>query len=188
MFRITTAAAFAALTLPTAAAEHACTVEGDHWDLDEAGIAALYDCMSERMLAGYSSGDDPLAGEYRGWVQAGTRPAVAGPHGERFLLTFANEIAAEQYLAYEEGDFEMPVGSVLAKESIAIRDGTARVGPLFYMTKVDDAPEFDNWFYSGVMPNGKPLNASQAFCHDCHRNFDASDSMGYPVPEVRVGG
>jgi hypothetical protein len=137
-------------------------------------------------LEGYTKEGDATAAEYRDWAVTATRAAVAGPHGERFLLTFANETAAEQYLKYEEGAFEMPVGSVLAKESIAIRKGEARVGPLFLMTKVDDAPETDNWFYAGVQPNGKPLKISQSFCHDCHAAFDASDSMGYPLEEVRL--
>ena len=42
------------------------------------------------------------------------------PHGNRIMDTFANDIAAEQYLKYQEEGFTMPVGSVLAKESITI--------------------------------------------------------------------
>lgn len=179
-------AAAAATTLAGGAAAQDCTIEGDHWDLDDAGVAALYDCMSQRMIDGYTKEGDETAAAYRDWTVSATRAAVAGAHGERFLLTYANDVAAEQYLRFEEGEFEMPVGSVLAKESIANRKGKARVGPLFIMTKVDDAPEYDNWFYSGVQPNGKPLRISQAFCHDCHQGFDASDSMGYPLEEVRV--
>ena len=181
------AAATAALTFAApAAAQEACAVEGDHWDLDAAGVDALYDCMSARMLEGYTKEGDETAAVYRDWQPTATRMAVAGPHGERFLNTFVNEVGAEQYLKFEDGEFEMPVGSVLAKESVAIRKGTARVGPLFLMTKVDDAPEFDNWLYAGVQPNGKPLKISQSFCHDCHGGFEAQDSMGYPLEEVRV--
>ncbi|UWQ17596.1 cytochrome P460 family protein [Jannaschia sp. M317] len=179
------AAATALFTLP-AAAQEACAVEGDHWDLDDAGVAALYDCMSERMIQGYTKEGDEIAAAYRSWTPTATRMAVAGPHGERFLNTFVNDIAAEQYLKFEDGDFEMPVGSILAKESVAVRKGTGRVGPLFFMTKVDDAPDYDNWFYSGVQPNGKPLKISQAFCHDCHVAFESQDSMGYPLEEVRL--
>lgn len=182
-----TIAAFAAtaFALP-AAAQEVCAVEGDHWDLDEAGIAALYDCMSDRMIAGYTKEGDEIAAVYRTWNPTATRVAVAGPHDERFLQTFVNDIAVDQYLKFEDGDFEMPVGSVLVKESLAVRKGTGRVGPLFVMTKVDDAPDYDNWFYSGVQPNGKPLRISQAFCHDCHVGYDYQDSMGYPVEEVRL--
>ena len=101
-------------------------------------------------------------------------------------MTFATDVAAEQYLAFEQGAFEMPVGSVLAKESITNSKGTAKVGPLFIMEKVADAPDTDGWLYSGVQPNGKELKISQAFCHDCHGAFEESDSMGYPLEEVRV--
>ena len=182
---ILAAATTALLTLP-AAAQEACTVEGDHWDLDAAGVDALYDCMSARMIEGYTRDGDATAAAYRSWTQTATRMAVEGSHGERFLLTFANDIAAPQYLAFADDGFEMPVGSVLAKESIAVRDGTARVGPLFLMTKVDNAPEYDNWLFAGVQPNGKPLKISQSFCHDCHVGFEASDSLAYPVEDVRV--
>ncbi|KIT16406.1 cytochrome P460 family protein [Jannaschia aquimarina] len=184
--QLAAAAMLAALASPAAAQD--CTIEGDHWSLDDAAVTALYDCMSQKMLDGYTKEGNEIAAAYRDWQPSASRPAVAGPHGERFLMTFANDIAAEQYLAFAQGDFEMPVGSVLAKESIANRDGTARVGPLFIMTKVDDAPEFDNWVYSGVQPNGKELRISQAFCHDCHAAFEDQDSMGYPLEEVRLSG
>ena len=184
-FAASLATAFLAVA-PPAAAQDACTADGDPYDLDAAAVEALYGCMEARLAEGYASGDDEVAAAYRSWTVTSTRPGVAGPHGERFLQTFANETGAEQYLAYEQGDFEMPVGSVLAKESFALNDGTAQPGPLFIMTKVEDAAEFDNWLYSAVQPNGQPMNVSQNFCHDCHVNFEDSDSMGYPLEEVRV--
>ena len=190
MIRTALAAALALGTplafAPAAFAQDACAVEGDHWDLDAAGVDALYECMEARMLEGYTKEGDEIAAVYRDWAPTATRMAVAGPHGERFLNTFVNETGAEQYLAFEQGEFEMPVGSILAKESVAVREGTARVGPLFFMTKVDDAPDYDNWLYAGVQPNGKPLRISQDFCHDCHGAFEDQDSMGYPLEEVRV--
>ncbi len=186
MRSLRSAAALAILAVAPAAAQEACTVDGTAWDLDAAGIDALYDCMSARMLEGYLRDGDAVAGAFRGWTQASTRPAVAGPHGERLLNTFVNEAGAAQYLAFERGGFAMPVGSVIAKESIAVREGTARVGPLFVMTKVEDAGEYGDWLYSAVQPNGKPMRISQSFCHDCHAAFEDSDSMGYPLEEVRA--
>ena len=188
MIRTTTAAALAlaGLALP-AAAQDACLLPDDRYDMTDAQIEALYDCMEGRMIEGYQAQGDEVAMAYRDWTQASTRPAVAGVHGERFLNTFVNDVAADQYLRYEDGAFEMPIGSVLAKEMIGVRDtGEARRAPLLIMTKVDDAPDFDNWVYSGVQPTGQPLRVSQSFCHDCHVNFDGSDSMGYPLEEVRV--
>ncbi|MEM9794996.1 MAG: cytochrome P460 family protein [Pseudomonadota bacterium] len=183
MFRY--AAVLACFALP-AAAQEACSVEGDKWDLDDAAVTALYDCMQARMIEGYTKGDNAWAAEYREWNATASRPAVAGAHGERFLYTFVNDVAAEQYLAFEQGEFEMPVGSILAKETMAVREGTGRVGPLFFMEKVADAPDTDGWVYSGVQPNGKALKISQSFCHDCHAAFEDQDSMGYPVQEVRL--
>ena len=173
----------------TAHAADTCVIEGDHWDLDDAGVAALYDCMSARMVAGYNKGDDPVAPVYRDWTQTATRAAVAGAHGERFLLTFANDIAAPEYLKFASEGVEIPVGGVLAKESIKIgKEGKARIGPLFIMTKVglDAAPDTGGWLYSGVQPNGKPLKFKQAFCHDCHAGWESQDALAYPLEEVRV--
>lgn len=189
MHRIVLAAAATVATTLTltgpAAAQEACAIAEDRFEMDEAAVNALYDCMSDRMLEGYTREGDEIAGQYRDWQVTATRAAVAGPHQNRFLLTFVNDIAAEQYLKFEE-DITMPVGSILAKESIGGRNGNAAVGPLFLMTKVADAPEFGNWFYSGVQPSGKELKISQKFCHDCHGGLDFQDSMGYPVEEVRL--
>jgi hypothetical protein len=186
-FVVAAAATFAtALTFaaPASAADD-CAIAEDRFEMDDAAVIALYDCMADRMLEAYNKEGDEIAGQYRDWQITATRAAVAGPHQNRFLLTFVNEIGAEQYLKFEE-DITMPVGSILAKESIGGRNGKAAVGPLFLMTKVDDAPEYGNWFYAGVQPNGKELKISQKFCHDCHGGFDFQDSMGYPVEEVRL--
>lgn len=185
-------AATAVLGITGAAhAADTCVIEGDHWDLDEAGVAALYDCMSARMVEGYTKGEDAVAPVYRNWVQTATRAAVAGAHGERFLLTFANDIAAPEYMRFAAEGVEIPVGGILAKESIKIgKEGKARVGPLFIMTKVEiaDAPDTMGWVYSGVQPNGKPLNFKQSFCHDCHVGWESQDALAYPLEEVRVSG
>lgn len=170
----------------SAAAQEGCPIAEDRFAMDAVAVEALYDCMSARMIEQYTSQGSEIAAAYRDWTASATRPAVAGAHQNRFLLTFVNEIGAAQYLAFADGEFEMPVGSVLVKESIGGKDGMARVGPLFVMTKVDDAADFGNWRYSGLQPNGKELKVSQQFCHDCHGGFDRQDSMGYPVEEVRV--
>jgi hypothetical protein len=115
---------------------------------------------------------------------------VQGAHGSRLLLTFANDVAAEQYLKFDEEDVVMPAGSVLAKESITIstKKKTARPGPLFIMTKGKPgaAPDTGDWIYAALMPNGKPMKISQNFCHDCHVAWEAQDMMAYPMEEVRV--
>ncbi len=175
--------------VPAAAQSEACTFEGDVYDLDEAGVAALYACIDDTLAASYAADNHPVGSVYRDWQVTSTGAYVPGVHGNRLLLTFANDVAYDDYVQYrfEEG-FTMPTGSVLAKESFSLtNDGAPRVGPLFIMTKVDagEADEFDNWVYSAVRANGKPMNISQSFCHDCHAAYVDQDSMGYPAPDVR---
>lgn len=185
-----TLSALAACGLAGTAAAQDCSVpSADPFALDEAQVVALYDCMKQAMIDGYTAGDNEVAPVYRDWTVTSTRPAVAGPHGERVLQTFANDIAAEQYLKFASDGFEMPAGSVLAKESLKItEDATVRVGPLFIMTKVSagEADDYDNWVYSAVQPDGEPMGISQDFCHDCHGAFADQDSLGYPLEEVRL--
>ncbi|WP_299153247.1 cytochrome P460 family protein [uncultured Tateyamaria sp.] len=184
----------AALTLTAGAASAqdctAITVE-DAFDLTEAQIDGLYECLQEKMATGYAKEGDEIATNYRSWAATASRPAVAGPHGNRLLNTYANDVAAEQYLKFEEEGVEMPIGSVLAKESItvSIKKKAARPGPLFIMTKVglDEAPDTAGWLYAGLQPNGKVMKIKQSFCHDCHAGWEAQDFLGYPVPEVRLG-
>lgn len=161
----------------------------DPFDLTEDEIVAFYDCLSDQMAEGYAANDDPVGSVYREWTATQTRPGLAGVHGNRLLNTYANDIAAEQYLQFAE-DIEMPAGSILAKESITLssKRGAARPGPLFVMTKLEEggAPEADDWLYAGVQPNGKVMNVKQSFCHDCHVAYDYQDNLGYPVEETRV--
>ncbi|MEL6885196.1 MAG: cytochrome P460 family protein [Pseudomonadota bacterium] len=193
MIRTLSFAAAVGMAAATAAQAQDCaavTVE-DPFDLDEAAINVLYDCLKQDMAAGYAKAGDSVGADYRTWTVTSTRPAVAGPHGNRLLQTFANDVAADQYLQFAEEGFEMPVGSVLAKESISvsIKKQKARVGPLFIMSKVgmDEAPETAGWLYAGVQPNGKPMKIKQSFCHDCHVGWEAQDHLAYPLEEVRVG-
>ncbi|MEO1550367.1 MAG: cytochrome P460 family protein [Pseudomonadota bacterium] len=169
-----------------------CPTTTEPFDLTGEEISGLYDCIKDALAEGYAKGDNDVAAVYRTWSPTATRPAVAGPHGERLLNTFANDIGAEQYLKFQDdGAFVMPTGSVLAKESMRVnmKKGQLVRGPLFIMTKVGlEAEEnSDGWFYSAVQPSGKAMKIKQSFCHDCHSAFSDSDSMGYPLEEVRIG-
>lgn len=184
------AAAAFALSAGIAAADCAAVTVEDAFDLDETAINALYECLGDKMAEGYAKAGDEVGSNFRSWAVTSTRPAVAGPHGNRALQTFANDIAAEQYLKYEDEGVVMPAGSVLAKESmtISIKKKKARPGPLFIMTKLESgaAPETGDWLYAGVQPNGKVMKVKQSFCHDCHVAWEASDMMAYPLEEVRL--
>lgn len=187
---IAAASVFAAFAT-TAMAQETCAVAvEDPFDLEETQINEIYDCIKEKMVEGYTKGGDEVAAAYRSWAVTSTRPAVAGPHGNRLLQTFANDIAAEQYLKFEEEGVVMPVGSVLAKESIKINNKkkAAVVGPLFIMTKGEAgaAPDAGDWIYSAVQPNGKPMKIKQSFCSNCHSGWSDQDALAYPLEEVRI--
>ncbi len=180
--------AFLGAFSPAVAAE--CTFDKKADDFEQADIDRLYGCLKDELAEGYASKGDEVAAAYRSWAVTATGAAAPGAHSNRFLLTFANDIAAEQYLKYnEDGGFSMPVGSVLAKESFSLhkKKGTPRKGPFFIMTKVaaGEADEFDNWVYAALQPSGKPMKIKQSFCHDCHAAFEDQDSLGYPDPDVR---
>lgn len=188
--RATLAALTFSLTAGMASADCAAITVDDAFDLDEAAILALYDCLGDKMATGYAKEGHEIGSVYRTWAKTATRPAVAGPHGNRALNTFANDIAAEQYLKFEDEGVVMPVGSILAKESISfsIKKQKARPGPLFLMTKMEAgaSPETGDWLYGGVQPNGKIMKVKQSFCHDCHVGWEASDMLAYPLEEVRL--
>ncbi|EPX80669.1 cytochrome P460 family protein [Litoreibacter arenae] len=188
-FIAATAAATALMATGAHAADCAIDVE-DPFDLEAAQITEIYDCLKDTMAEGYAKEGDEVAVNYRAWTVSSTRPAVAGPHGNRLLQTFANDVAAEQYLKFAEEGVKMPAGSVLAKESITIstKKKEARTGPLFIMTKMEDGaiPETADWLYAGIQPNGKVMKIKQAFCHDCHANYAEQDMLAYPLEEVRV--
>ncbi|WP_341861774.1 recombinase [Gymnodinialimonas sp. 57CJ19] len=189
--RLILSAAVVAATSSVALADaHSCTFEADILDFTQEQIDALYDCVSDELLENYQSGDNEVAAVYRDWGHAQTGPAAPGFHGGRFLNTFVNEVGFDAYIQYEDDDeaFEMPVGSVIAKESYTLRDGAPRRGPLFIMTRAEtaDYPDTDGWIYSAVQPGGDPMGISQSFCHDCHGGYTHSDSLGYPAFDVRL--
>lgn len=190
MIRTLTLAAIAVTGLSGAAHAADCIAANtDPWELTDAEVNTLYACMSDKMVEGYTKGDNPVAAVYRDWAATATRPALEGSHQERYLMTFANDLAAPEYLKFAEEGVEIPVGGILAKESFKVRaEGVTAVGPLFIMEKVglDQAPDTMGWLYSGVLPNGKPLNFQQAFCHDCHVNWESQDALAYPLEEVRI--
>lgn len=180
----------ASLTLGQSAHAADCAVDvEDPFALEAAAIEDIYACIKDDMVAGYAKEGDAVASAYRDWTVTSTRPAVAGAHGNRLLQTFANDVAAEQYLKFAEDGVTMPVGSVLAKESITIsaKKKAAVPGPLFVMTKGEpgSVPETNDWVYAGLQPNGKPMKFKQSFCHDCHVAWEAQDMLAYPLEEVR---
>ena len=167
-----------------------CAMDGTNpLDWNAAQIDALYGCIQSSMAAAYASAKDPVGRSFRDWTPAATRPALSGPHGSRLLQTYANDIAAPQYLRFAAEDVAMPPGSILAKETITLDSAAqmGRIGPLFVMTKLTagTAPETQDWLYSTVQPDGRPGTIQQATCHTCHAAWDDQDMLAYPLEQIR---
>ena len=190
------AAAFTfGVSIGGAAHAGSCKADKAGEDLSFGEAAAVYDCLKDKMVKGYKKGGKrwipaEYVNDYRGWMPASTGPAAPGQHGGRFLMTYVNDIGHDAYVRYAE-DIEMPVGTVIAKESFSVsKKGKARSGPLFIMEKVAEgtSPSTGDWYYMMVSAKGAPqaVNVARA-CHDCHSGFEDQDFMGYPVEEVRLG-
>lgn len=184
------AAITAAVFFVSGSAYAACTSPVPKDDLTDEQIVEIYECIKEDLRAGYAKNDNPWAKDYVNWGATATRPAAPGPHGNRFLNTFVNEIGHAEYVKFLEERGPMPVGSVLAKEVFSVnKKQEVKKGQLFFMEKVaagGEAEEFGNWVYSVVKSNGDPQKITQKFCHDCHGAFSDQDAMGYPDEDVRI--
>lgn len=171
----------------TSAAE--CTLDKKAKNSSLTEINEYYKCARPELIKRYQAGDQKLAQDYTNWKAGATGPAKPGFHGNRYLMTYVNDLGIEDYLKYAPSDVDLPVGSLIAKESFKIKGkGKLKPGPLFLMEKVgkDKAPKTDGWFYSGVKPNGKAMKADQGFCHGCHMAYKAQDALGYPAADVRI--
>lgn len=166
-----------------------CTTATAKDDLSDDQVVELYECIKEELRAGYTAAGNERAAAYQGWGAAFTVPGGVGNHGSRFLTTFVNETGFSEYVKFGDEGVTMPVGTVIAKESFNVdKKGVVKKGPLFFMEKVaaGEADEFGNWLYSAVQPKGKPMKIKQAFCHNCHGNFEDQDSLGYPEEDYRI--
>ena len=194
------AAAIAAgiLSFASAAQAASCDPGKDGNDLTFEEAQVVYDCIAADLHAGYMTGAKRwvpagYVADYRSWTAANTLPANPGFHGGRFLLTWINDVGAEEYLKFAEEDaVNIPAGTVIAKESFAVNAaGKVEKGPLFIMEKrvAGVSPETNDWYYMMVAPSGAPqaVNVMVA-CNECHmENYGFQGGLGYPDPEVRVG-
>lgn len=173
------------------AQDAACTFPKAPDDFEQEEIDKLYECIKEKLYGGYAKAGHEIGANLQSWkvTQTGIGPSFAG-HGNRFLKTYSNDIAFDEYIKWrDEGEFALPVGSVLAKASWKVnKKGEPQRGPLLIMTKVakGEADEFGNWLYTGVNGAGKNFKVSQKFCHDCHGAYEHQDFLGYPAEEVRI--
>lgn len=187
---------FGAASLLDAANSHVnadCNITIPRDEMTNRDAHDVYLCIADKQGIGYLTGDKRWVNrshveQFRTWTPASTLPADPGAHGDRFLFTYVNSVGASAYLRYDGST--MPVGTVIAKESFSVKDsGKTKKGPLFIMEKVapGTSPKTGDWYYTAVLPNGKPLavNVFKA-CNECHSGFADQDYLGYPDEEVRV--
>lgn len=158
-------------------------------DMTDQEATATYDELRPAMQEKYDKSGDAVAAVYAQWTRFNSAPYISATHGKRYVNNFANDIAAESYGQYENLT-QMPVGSILAKDSFKItKKGKIRPGPLFLMEKMESGFNADSqdWKYWVITPNGKVMGTTGGekskkvvFCHACHIAMGANtDSMTF---------
>ena len=155
-------------------------------------VAAGYDAILKDTNPYLSNGSD-IAADYRNWDKYNTVPYASATHGGRYVNNYANETGVA-YGKFEEFG-EMPVGSVLAKDSFtADGNGEFSSGPLFLMRKMKAGfrPDFGDWEYTLIMPGGNVYGITNAsgsdnveFCGTCHMAVPDQDHMFFLPVDYR---
>ena len=151
-----------------------------------------YACLRADMTGGYGKAGLKMVKGYAGWTNVAAAPYQSDTHGGRYVNNYANKHAARDYSRFEKAG-KMPVGSVLAKDSFAVRpDGKTGAGPLFIMEKMPGgfSKSTGNWRYSMVMPNGKVVGMTNGkgagavkFCNECHASVAEDQDYMFFLPE-----
>ncbi|MCH7888169.1 MAG: cytochrome P460 family protein [Proteobacteria bacterium] len=170
-------------------------------ELTDSEAKDAYSCIKGSLRAGYAKSNLAsgtglkIAQDYQDWTRYSTRSYVSATHGGRFVQNYANS-TAKAYGKYEDVG-RLPAGSVVAKDSFAVRAGRVSAGPLFVMEKMPAGFNADsiNWRYTLVMPDGKVIGTTNGkgsknveFCYGCHAAIagEQSDSLFFLPEEYRV--
>jgi len=156
-------------------------------------LRAAYNGLKASMQASYGTSGANGASEYQEWRNYNTQPYRSATHGGRLVNNYANPTAS-RYGQFEEAGI-LPVGSILAKDSLKISaGGKATPGPLFLMEKMDAGfdPENGDWKYSLIMPNGTTWGVTGGknskgirFCSACHIAAEDFDYLFFMPGEYR---
>jgi hypothetical protein len=160
-------------------------------ELSNAAALTVYLRILDEIVFGYRMSEVEGAGTYRTWRRYNKTPYRSATHGERFVNNYANT-KAKAYGNYE-GAGDMPVGSVLAKDSFAVTNrGDVFLGPLFMMEKMPAgfSPESRDWRYTMIMPDGSMFGMTKgeghsrvSFCVTCHKSAGNDNDHLFFVPE-----
>ena len=163
--------------------------------LTTAEAKGAYECLLKEMVAGYAKSGLKIASFYKNWDIYNKQPYVSDTHGGRLVNNYANA-TGKAYGKFEEVG-QMPVGSILAKDSFAVHgNGKMAAGPLFVMEKMPAGfnKASGNWRYTMVMPDGAVFgvtkgenSAKMQFCIDCHAAVaEDQDSLMLIPDEYRM--
>ncbi|MDA7964537.1 cytochrome P460 family protein [Ruegeria sp.] len=163
-------------------------------DLTKDEARQHYRGLTKRMARGYAAAQLDLIRNYQNWPLFNDAPYISATHGQRFVNSYANRMA-HNYGTMAEGE-ELPVGSVLAKDSMTVTDeGNIHPGAMFVMEKLPKgaSPDTADWRYIMVLPDGSLFGDTMgnragavAYCHDCHEAVADRDYTFYVPEEFRV--
>ena len=166
----------------------------DAADLSKSKSQSIYDGVRNLMLAGYRSDGNPIALSYGTWRRYNDAPYRSATHGQRYANNYANDVA-RAYGRFEKAG-ELPVGSIIAKDSFAVtRGGEVTPGPLFVMEKMAAGFNYvsGDWRYIMIMPDGevfgmtKGINAERVeYCIGCHLVREGQDHLYFIPKNYRV--
>ena len=160
-------------------------------EISGAEATAAYNCMRSEMRVAYAKAGVAKVRGYQKWVNVANAPYPSDTHGGRLVNNYADSHGDYHYKKFEDAG-EMPLGSVLAKDSFVLRpDGKMSVGPLFIMEKMAEGWNEDSgdWKYSMILPNGKVAGATKAkgmsmkFCAECHAGVAPEQDHIMLLPE-----
>ena len=150
----------------------------------------LYSDLKADMATRYGLSGQPGAGSYQTWKRYNRAPYPSVSHGNRYLNNYGNP-ASQAYGRYEQAG-KLPVGSILAKDSITVsEDGQAMPGALFLMEKMEAGFNYvsDDWRYTMIMPDGSLFGTTNGegservkFCISCHLAVEQQDHLFF-IPE-----
>ncbi|WP_305988249.1 cytochrome P460 family protein [Roseibium sp. MMSF_3544] len=154
----------------------------------------IYSDLRNRMASLYAMSDMAEIRNYQSWKLFNDAPFISATHGQRYVNNYANAIAVN-YAILKEGE-KLPVGSVLAKDSITVTgDGRVFPGAMFGMEKLPEgtSPKTADWRYFMVIPDGSIYGDTtgenpdlMTYCHECHLAVEDRDFTFFVPEEYRV--
>lgn len=153
----------------------------------------LYTELKSDMATRYELSRQPGVANYQTWKRYNRAPYPSVSHGNRYLNNYGNQ-AAHAYERYEQAG-KLPVGSILAKDSITVsKDGQAMPGALFLMEKMEAGFNYvsGDWRYTMIMPDGSLFGTTNGegtervrFCISCHLAVEKQDHLFFIPEEYR---